>query len=385
MAFLDAFLTPFPVSAFLSAHWERAPLHLRRDQSTNEGLFGLADADAVLANAGRAWAGSIRIVQDGAASPLAPRHGGVESAYRAYRDGATFVFSALQERVPAVRQLYASLAQALHGGVNINAYLTPPASTGFATHYDTHDVFVLQTAGTKRWVIHRPPLPLPVTSQEFTKALLPRYLEDADAPVLEAELTAGDLLYVPRGFLHTATSGPQASLHLTVGVFPPLIGTVLISALQAAVERDPALRASLPLGFVDHPDTTATDLAKLAHEAVDSVDWPAVVAALAPQAAATQSPSLDGHLLDLEKLPQLRLDTPLLRRPGTWTISPHHGRLRVSFRATHLDVPGHIEPDIRYIAGTDVFTAADLPGGLDEEGRLVLVRRLVREGALTHA
>jgi hypothetical protein len=73
MAFLDAFLAPFPVSVFLSTHWERAPLHLRRDRSTNEGLFGLADADAVLANAGRAWAGSIRVVQDGAASPLARR------------------------------------------------------------------------------------------------------------------------------------------------------------------------------------------------------------------------------------------------------------------------------------------------------------------------
>lgn len=384
MAFLDAFLAPFPVADFLAVHWERAPLHLRRDRSVHDGLFGLADADAVLANAGGAWAGSIRVVQDGAASPLARRPGGVEGAYRAYRDGATFVFSALQDRVAAVRELYTSLAEALHGGVNINAYLTPPASTGFATHYDSHDVFVLQTVGTKRWVIHRPPFPLPLRSQEFTKALLPQYLEDAGEPVLEVELTAGDLLYVPRGFLHAAFSGPEPSLHLTVGVFPPLIGSVLISALETAVERDPTLRASLPLGFADDPDSIATSLAKLAHDAVGSVDWRAVVASLGPQAAATRSPSLDGHLLDLQRLPQLRLDTPMRRRPDcTWTISPHDSRLRVSFHTTHLDVPAHIEPAIRFISTTDVFTAAELPGVLDDEGRLVLVRRLVREGALT--
>ncbi len=31
--------------------------------------------------------------------------------------------------------------------LQINAYLTPPGSQGFATHYDTHDVFVLQVDG----------------------------------------------------------------------------------------------------------------------------------------------------------------------------------------------------------------------------------------------
>jgi ribosomal protein L16 Arg81 hydroxylase len=386
VAFLDAFLAPFPVADFLAAYWERAPLHVRRDPSAHDGLFDLADADAVLANSGGAWAGSIRVVQDGAATPLARRPGGVEGAYRAYRDGATFVFSALQERVPAVWELYASLAEALHGGVNVNAYLTPPSSTGFATHYDSHDVFVLQTAGAKRWVIHRPPLPLPLVSQEFSKELLPQYLQGAGEPVLEVKLTAGDLLYVPRGFLHAASSGREASLHLTVGVFPPLIGPVLVSALEAAVARDPALRVSLPLDFADDPDSTATSLAKLARDAVDSVDWRAVVASLGPQAAAARRPSLDGHLQDLERLPRLRLDTPVRRRPDcTVTIGLHDDRLRVSFHAKHLDVPAHIEPDIQFISTAGVFTAAQLPGVLDDEGRLVLVRRLVREGALTFA
>ena len=36
----------------------------------------------------------------------------------------------------------------------------------------------------------------------------------------------------------------------------------------------------------------------------------------------------------------------------------------------------------RPAAGYEPFTPADLPGDLDDEGRLVLVRRLVREGFL---
>ncbi len=42
-----------------------------------------------------------------------------------------------------------------------------------------------------------------------------------------------------------------------------------------------------------------------------------------------------------------------------------------------------MEEDVEFLASADAeFTAADLPGDLDEEGRLVLVRRLVREGFL---
>ena len=35
--------------------------------------------------------------------------------------------------------------------MQINAYITPPENQGFAAHYDTHDVFVLQVSGSKRW------------------------------------------------------------------------------------------------------------------------------------------------------------------------------------------------------------------------------------------
>jgi hypothetical protein len=40
---------------------------------------------------------------------------------------------------------------------------------------------------------------------------------------------------------------------------------------------------------------------------------------------------------------------------------------------------------LRFIDGTGVFTPKDIPGPLDEPSKLVLVRRLLLEGALTHA
>jgi hypothetical protein len=45
--------------------------------------------------------------------------------------------------------------------------------------------------------------------------------------------------------------------------------------------------------------------------------------------------------------------------------------------------PERLQAELEAIVAADEpFAAADLPGSLDDEGRLVLVRRLVREGFL---
>jgi hypothetical protein len=55
----------------------------------------------------------------------------------------------------------------------------------------------------------------------------------------------------------------------------------------------------------------------------------------------------------------------------------------LAFEGKELAFPAHAVEEIRGVLQLDEpFTAADLPGSLDDEGRLVLVRRLVREGLL---
>jgi hypothetical protein len=45
-------------------------------------------------------------------------------------------------------------------------------------------------------------------------------------------------------------------------------------------------------------------------------------------------------------------------------------------------MPAHLEPAVRQLVEADRCTPAELAGHLDEPSRLVLVRRLVREGLL---
>ncbi|MFE7801970.1 JmjC domain-containing protein [Nocardia sp. NPDC057440] len=62
---------------------------------------------------------------------------------------------------PRIQDLCRCLGRQISARFQVNAYLTPRSSQGFATHCDTHDVFVLQIAGTKRWSVFDAEVALP--------------------------------------------------------------------------------------------------------------------------------------------------------------------------------------------------------------------------------
>ena len=94
-----------------------------------------------------------------------------------------------------------------------NAYFTPRGSQGLPVHHDTHEVFSLQVAGEKRWLVYEPVLELPLKDQRYRSEL-----GAPGEPVLDVTLRAGDTLYLPRGWLHQALTSGSDSLHITVGV-----------------------------------------------------------------------------------------------------------------------------------------------------------------------
>ena len=55
----------------------------------------------------------------------------------------------------------------------------------------------------------------------------------------------------------------------------------------------------------------------------------------------------------------------------------------LSFEGKHVAFPEHAREELEAVVAAErPFTAAELPGELDDESRLVLVRRLIREGFL---
>jgi hypothetical protein len=283
-----------------------------------------------------------------------------------FERGATIVLQALHHTHPPLAAFCRGLEADLGHPVQANAYFTPRGSQGLPVHHDTHDVFCLQIAGEKRWLVYEPVFELPLRDQ--------RYQEELGAPgepVLDLVLRPGDTLYLPRGWLHEALTSGTDSLHLTIGV----VAHTWLDAVRAALDEcadDIEFRRSVP----DDGVATADLLARLG----ERLDPEAVARRKQRGLVRSRRPVLDGQLSELRALDELGVDTPVERR-GTVLFDLEATTL--TFEGRRVVVPEKARDELEAIAAAaGAFRAAELPGRLDDEGRLVLVRRLVREGFL---
>jgi ribosomal protein L16 Arg81 hydroxylase len=382
-------VSPVPVKKFLREYWEKKPLIVRRDDSNYyASLLRLQDLDSIL-NDSSPNNSHIQAVRDGKPRTLKTNDSslggsGPESYYEEYRAGSTLVFQSLHQRWPALRSLCWSLAREFSAGAQVNVYLTPPNSRGFTEHYDTHDVFVVQVHGQKRWQVFERPIKSPLHGQPYDAgAAKPGKL------LHEVELTAGSLLYLPRGYVHSAVSDSSASVHLALGLLTMTWATSLLHAVESTIESDVRYRMSLPPGFARDAAArsgAARHLAKLLRDLADRADCDAAIADAITRAGQALPVDLEGHLADIELESGIKAATRLQVRPGAAASLVRLGsQVALEFHGKRVTMPEHAGPALQFVLKQSELRAADLPDALDEAGKLVLVRRLVREGYLTVA
>jgi bifunctional lysine-specific demethylase and histidyl-hydroxylase NO66 len=382
-------------AAFVRDHWARAPL-LRRGAGPDgfDDLLSLDDVDRILSTTAPRVP-LFRMVKDGKPLPSSAytKSGRIGSMplsdladpgriFDQFAGGATIVLQGLQRYWSPLTAFTRDLELFLTHPVQVNAYLTPPASRGLGVHHDTHDVFVLQVHGRKLWQVWDAAVPFPLGHQ--TK-LPPGAEAPTEAPLVEAELAPGDCLYVPRGFRHAARTAETASLHLTVGMLTYNWNDLLREVLDLATEET-WFREGLPVGFADAPAALEASLAERVAELrrfLDKVDLTRVAERAVNRFWTNRAPMLQGQLRQLLTLDELDEATVLERRPGTTCRLRLTGdRLELLLGDRTLTMPARLEPALRQVVAADRLTPADLAGHLDGPSRLVLVRRLVREGLL---
>ena len=186
-------------------------------------------------------------------------------------------------------------------------------------------------------------------------------------------LRAGDMLYLPRGWLHEALTSESDSLHLTVGVNV----VSWLDAFKAALEEcgdELGFRRSIGDGGVD--ELLDVLRGRLTTDAVER--------RAAQKLARTRRPIRDGQLSQLRAIEELDVDTEVeLRETVLVHASEHNGSFELTFDGKEVAFPARIRDEVSWVLERDdPFTAEDLPGDLDDESRLVLLRRLIREGLL---
>jgi ribosomal protein L16 Arg81 hydroxylase len=377
---LSDLIEPIDVAEFASRYWEKQPLYIQRQAPAfYKGLLTLDDIDSIL-SASSLHESEVQVVTSGRRTRLG--HETLEALYEQYRQGATITVKFIHRRWAPLAQLCRSVSTDLTAMVQVNGYLTPAGAQGFATHYDTHDVFIAQVHGSKHWRLYDSPRYLP-ESNEFWVA--PQ--EGPGQPARELDMRPGDLLYLPRGTLHDATSNDAASLHLTIGVHPVTCASVLRQALDEVISEDCRYREALPIGFGSDEELARESrdrLTELIAELAGSLRPGPLIDAAAREVRAHSQPTLRGHLLDIEAIDSIGLDTPVRGRDGLmWTIKEDDGGVSLEFHGKVIRMPARIGAELRFAAATAKFAGRDLPGDLDEAGRIVLVSTLVREGFLT--
>lgn len=380
-------IAPLTPATFFAEYWEKRPLISRgRPARFFEPLFSIADMDRAICYF-KPKPGRIDLVTeegfvrdnflggDGTAN--------INLVMESYLKGSTVVLSGLEQTWEPLVVFSRALEARLNHPVAMAVYLSPPNFHGVKPHYDTQENFLLQVEGTKQWKVYPPLEELPPVEGSY--APVPR--ERLAEPICEAVLEPGDVLYIPRGFVHEGRAEGKPSLHITVDIHVRTWYDFLHDALAAMAERAPEFRRSLPAGFLNDEAalrSLAEDFGQFMGIFQSKASYKDAVAKHTEKLAVRTPPPPDGHFSVLNA--EVGLDTRLKKRRTTLArVFQENGVAGIQFSGNQVFGPAKIFEALQHVADSEVITPAALPGALNDNEKLVLARRLLRTGLLTLA
>ncbi len=386
---LEMLIGELPAENFFSEVWEKKHLLVRASSNAQftdilDRLFSFEHADQLLSVSGPRFRNFIRMTKDGRPIPndqfSMEREDGLETykpgkIIQLYREGATITVNRAHQCSTELARLCGDLSRELKAHVNANVYITPPQSQGFAVHSDTHDVFLVQINGTKRWKVQKNLEYLSTTRNHNVKS----------DPVSERRwdtfsLTRGDIIYIPRGLLHEGMSQDTHSLHITLGIHSTTWADLTRRVLNKVEFRESIFRQSIRPD-VEIPESTIRQLisilssglrnSKIIREVIDD------------DRKRNDTVSVRGCFLKASEKPTIGMKTRIGPvRNDIPDIVLLDEKCVLYFGEKVLTFPNFASLHLRAILQNTSVTVDDLPGGLDDEGKLTLVRCLFAHGVL---
>ena len=243
-------------------------------------------------------------------------------------------------------------------------------------HYDKRDNIIVQLKGEKRWYISTDPPGLQNRWKQVGEPL----------PQLQRhrilDVTPGDLIYIPRGTPHTVESTTE-SLHLAILFEPITLRDAIIAAVDHLSDGDRMFRETAVMREGEGELSGLSDT---------------VVGGLERLLTQCRSEDFLKSAMDL-RASRMTADLPALARPS---VAPTVNRdtrvrqsplaiahLRPSFASLDFSLPGgHIAvhpgvaAELEFIASTDTFRIADIPGAAGDDVKIALVKRFIESGFL---
>lgn len=300
---------------------------------------------------------------------------------RLFSEGATMALGGLHRRISSLKSLCNSLLNQFTHEFQTNIYITPEDSQGFAPHYDTHDVFVLQISGSKNWQIYDMEKELALKSEQFNP-------EGFDPGPIKHEITlnAGDFLYIPRGLVHDARTTDSSSMHITLGLLGYTWSDYFIESIVNTSLSEVNFKKYIPPSFAnsindqDYLQHVDLLLEKLKSDLYSQDGLNRFKKNLFSRAA-KHIPDQFSELLNLSSID---LDTKVQRRKDIYAwIETDDDFAILNIYSTKIELPIESKEILEYIIDSkNPFLVKDLDDILDDDSKIFIIKKLVKEGLL---
>lgn len=384
-------LDPIDSDFFFKNHYEKKPLVIKRQHpSYYDSILTIEDINSFLAQA-HLFYPMVRVVKASEKVPSAnysyfissPNSGLSENIidkdklFYYFYNGFTIILKSYERQNIDLLYLRHEFEKKFFSRAHTNIYLTPRNAQGFPAHFDLHDVFILQIHGSKEWNVYDSPIELPSTNKELSEINWVKPKE-----YLTVLLEQGDLLYIPRGFVHEAKAQNDASIHITLGI-PTYKNSDLLREAIFGLEHTLFFRKSLPLLQSDNKEIEVA-FKRYLSEYIEKCDVKGLIEKIKDNFIDTRLFSPKNSLIDYMNIDSVNLATLLKQKTGIFYKTSRNGnKIELRFNNKVIKFPLFVELAFDHILDDKKFKISDLPDTIADESKIIICKKLIMEGFLT--
>jgi len=380
-----AVLDPVTAAEFFDNYWETQPLHIARD-STNpfEHLISIGEIEDLLST-NELFYPSVQLSHAGQIIPAAEytdeRNKIVSGrVVERYHRGSTIVLTHLHKLHKELMSLCRDMQRRFMMRCQTNVYLSPTGNQGFNPHFDTHDVFILQVSGSKTFNFYSDGSQFPTSADSFNSEI-----HQIGSLTESIELSAGDTLYIPRGFTHDAIASNHApSLHVTLGVYPILVHELLQELVHIGIAKDVALRKSIAQSLWMSTDSTSESIEHsesveqfrdILHEHINDDAVCLALSRLRDGVALETSKNCLDSLQNTKNQPFLDSDIVCVKHEAILQLERSGNTVKLRTFGEVLEFNEPLGSSVEWLVNQPKFKVADIPE-LDGNQRSALLEKL---------
>mgnify|MGYP000120429376 CR=1 FL=1 len=293
-----------------------------------------------------------------------------------FENGASIILPSVQNHFNEVKRTCIELERKLNHSVTANLYITPKNAQGFSAHYDSHDVFVLQLLGTKKWVISQSKAMLPISNSKRP---------DVGELIFNKVLSKEDVLYIPRGVVHEVSTLDEMSIHITYSVTPKRVISiakdVVADLLENIAVSNPEVRKTIP---VVPKVSLVEDVKKEVMDIISTLNSPEMVTLYLEnyflKNETNRNYELNGHFKTITDIDNIDISTSLqFRRDLPFKIKQSEGSWTICFKNRFLKFDYKLFEIFKELMSSSEFKVEDLNhGDLSSSDILSFVKVLIK-------